>query len=310
MTKKSWTNSALFAAFLLGATSCASSPKETKPTINAQEQERANELITEMEVGRAMTGRLLAAYGVDEAKSLNNYVAVLGSYLSENSEWAARRFSFAITEDSSVSAFSAPGGFVLASKGSILFAQNEAELAGVLAHEISHIGRKHVVSMIKKRSTDTSVKQKDPDPGLDLRKREQSSTDSKAGGALARYLSGPGGTSISIFAAASSGLSTLLKDGLDKEMEFEADADALKVMTKAGYNGRAYINYLTRLEKETGKDTAAVLDKTHPPLKDRVSRLIKLNETFQAEYPSNALGKERFQKIIATLGNANATKKQ
>lgn len=308
----------LLSVLMLGAiSSCASTQKRLDSSAGTNEEKLTNEenaaaaeLRTELDIGRAMTGRLLAAYGVDNTKITTEYISILGTYVAENSDWSSRKFFFAVTEDKSVSAYSCPGGYVLASKGAILLAQNEAELAAVLAHEISHVGRKHVINTIKTKSAKSSSLPKGSDPALEARLREQPDSDSKAGGALARYLSGPGGTSISVFAATSGGLTALLSEGLDKEMEFEADSDALRIMMKAGYDGGAYINYLSRINVKSSPNTSSVLDKTHPPLAERISRLVTLHNSLKNNFPQLAIGKERFLKMTSALRKNNEQKVQ
>ena len=88
----------------------------------------------------------MRAYGLvlDDAL-LNDYINSLGWRLVANSDRADMSFTFFIVRDEQINAFAAPGGFVAANAGLITAMQREDELAGVLAHEISHVQQQHIL---------------------------------------------------------------------------------------------------------------------------------------------------------------------
>lgn len=88
----------------------------------------------------------MRAYGMvlDDAL-LNDYLNGLGYRLVANSDHPNLRFTFFIMNDEQINAFAMPGGFVAANAGLIIVMQREDELAGVLAHEISHVEQQHIL---------------------------------------------------------------------------------------------------------------------------------------------------------------------
>ena len=289
--------------------SCASTSdtKSSPPAkLTQQEETQAAEMRAEIEIGRNMTGRLISAYGKNENKALTDYVALIGTYLGDTGDFPGYRFAFEITENNSISAYSSPGGYILISKGAIAMAENEAELAGILAHELTHVVKRHVLKVIRKR--DAQAQKQIDDPQIKMREREHTSQESQAGAALARYLSGPNGAALSIVAAARSGLAALVQDGLDHDMEFEADSYGLQATMRAGYNGAAYIAYLERLNKKSGTAATASLDKTHPDLKIRIEKLKAQYKALSTDLAGSALGKERFMQMTSSLQKSSLQK--
>jgi predicted Zn-dependent protease len=84
---------------------------------------------------------------VDDAE-VNEYLQTLGQKLLTHADSPQRDFRFFMINDASINAFAVPGGFVGVHKGLLLATQNEAELASVLAHEITHVTQKHIPRMI------------------------------------------------------------------------------------------------------------------------------------------------------------------
>jgi Zn-dependent protease with chaperone function len=298
---------------------------EPPPAAPPAETFVADDYRAEVEVGRVMAGRLLATFGVAEETRATGYLSVLGNYVAQNSDFGSRRYMFAITTDDEISAYSCPGGYILVSKGAILAAKNEAELAGVLAHEIAHVGRKHILAAVRSDSgqqkSDVEA-ELDKDPVLRARKRVKPDADSAAGASIARYLSGPNGTTISVLAAAASGLQSLFTTGLKPEVEYEADKDALVAMMRSGYDGRNYINYIRELgrrseeqqkraeaARQQKKGGTAVLSKTHPAFDLRIAKLEEALARLKNQMPAYATGTERYKRSMLSAIKTNPEEK-
>jgi predicted Zn-dependent protease len=93
----------------------------------------------------------------------------------------------------------------------------------------------------------------------------------------------------------------MMEKGLDKTLEFEADHEGVKYATRAGYDPRALINFLSRLEKKKKALNMKVLAKTHPTISDRKARIEELLEEMKAGEIIGAEGKERFSEIAKNL---------
>ena len=98
----------------------------------------------EVQIGRQEHPKVLNEFGVyDEMPALNGYVAMLGGRLHAVSELSQQPFTFTLLDSGMVNAFAIPGGYVYVTRGLMALANTEAELAGVVGHEIGHVTARH-----------------------------------------------------------------------------------------------------------------------------------------------------------------------
>ncbi|MFM7578978.1 MAG: M48 family metalloprotease, partial [Microcystaceae cyanobacterium] len=135
-------------------------------------------------------------------RPLNEYINEIGQHLAQNSDRPDLPYTFQVVNDRAINAFATMGGFVYINTGTILAADNEAELASVIAHEIGHITARHSVT----RMRDMALSQ-----GLMTAAGLQESTIVNMGVQLAVNLP------------------------MSREAEMEADQLGLKMLTRAGY---------------------------------------------------------------------------
>ena len=164
-------------------------------------------------------------------------------------------------------------------RGALILMSNEAQLAGVLAHELAHVDQKHIVRKLKLQSTDRSVTS-----------------------GIAQVL---GGATLSAKIALERlndlAFKMLMEEGLSKEDEADADQKALEMLTSLGYDPQSYLDYLQSLKPYLEQGQAKVLSKTHPTI---IFRYNNLREFIMKNDLENFKGKKnekRFQKKIATL---------
>ncbi|WP_428623529.1 M48 family metalloprotease, partial [Sedimenticola sp.] len=110
----------------------------------------------EIKVGREIAARILGRFGVLEDARLTRYVNLVGKSVALNASRPEIEFRFAILDTQSVNAYAAPGGYIFVTKGALDLMQDEAELAGVLAHEIAHVTEKHIVDELRIRGESKS----------------------------------------------------------------------------------------------------------------------------------------------------------
>ena len=222
----------------------------------------------ELAMGREIAGRMLGAAPLVNDADLQRYVNRVGRWVAMQSERPDLPWRFAVIDTASINAFATPGGYVLVTRGLYDILDNEAQLAGVLAHEIGHIVRRHHVTVLQKSAALSA--------GAQLAQRDNRS-------ALINNMIGSGAE---VFAR-----------GLDKSAEYEADAIGLVLAARAGYNPFGLIDVLHKLAARGASDgSLALLFKTHPPPGDRLEHLGEALTPHMARLPA---GKNPDIRVIA-----------
>ncbi len=213
-----------------------------KPTINWKNPSQEEEIA----LGRNITGSLLGAAPLVKDDALQQYVNKVGRWVASQSERADLPWKFGVIESSDLNAFAAPGGYVLITKGLYQKMSNEAQLAGVLGHEIAHVVKKHQLKVLQKQQV-MSV-------GSEWLKKKfgKSKLADKAIGS---------GAEISA-------------RNLDKDAEFEADRMGVVLATRAGYDAYGLPEVLQTIGQTNKADSSvALLFKTHPAPDERLVKL-------------------------------------
>ena len=232
----------------------------------------------ELEIGRMMAGRLIAFYGMHEDTKLKEYLNQVGRYVANSSQFADRKLMVAVLDSESVNAFACPGGYVFVTKGLLKIAENEAEIAAVLGHEIAHVGLQHMFKTLRtmsaeeaaKLSAETAKLKSNDEYGFS-RRRPEPSVDG-IGAAVAKFFVTASGSGLSVLAAAKAAMNVLLEKGLDHSFELDADKHGVKYAINAGYDPKAISNLLSRIYKTKKADAqskAPTVSNTHPTLKER-----------------------------------------
>ncbi len=266
------------AAILLAAAALGSCKLELTPDGMAKAyrgiKEARKDLTPENEyyVGRAVATNILArgnykyrdAQGFQTGKleGLTAYVNAVGSVVANaalgvvhdsDREAPLAGWHFVVLEDTTINAFAAPGGYVFVTSGAIEKAGSEDELAAILAHEVAHVRRGHALGSIKK-SRFAGVFKEMLDSSVQL--------DAAALGKLTEVFDG----------AMDDMTDALLVKGYSRDTEFEADKVGLEIMIKAGYDPKAFVTYLTKLEKTQATGSGG-FKATHPKAADRIAKL-------------------------------------
>lgn len=198
----------------------------------------------EEKLGREVAGRLLGAAALVQDDKLQKYVNKVGRYVAAQSERPDLNWTFGVIESPSVNAFAAPGGYVFVTRGLYALLKSEAELAGVLAHEIAHVNARHHVRLMQKQRVVAL--------GQDVLSR-------RAGNDTVKMLVGNG--------------AEILARSLDKDAEYEADRLGVYYATKSGYDSYGLPAVLDRLEASGASDRFSLLYKTHPLPAERLDAL-------------------------------------
>jgi predicted Zn-dependent protease len=104
----------------------------------------------EIKLGASVSERVRQRYGVVQDPAVHRYVTLVGTLLVQKSSRRGLPFTFIVLDTDGVNAFAAPGGYIHVTRGALGLLSSEAELAGVLAHEITHVTEKHTIKAIQK----------------------------------------------------------------------------------------------------------------------------------------------------------------
>lgn len=232
----------------------------------------------EQAMGREIAGRMLGAAPLVNDAALQAYVNRVGRWIAQQSERPDLPWRFAVIDTASINAFAAPGGYVMLTRGLYDILDSEAQLAGVLAHEIGHVVKRHHVTVMQKSAALSA--------GSQIAQRDNRSA----------MINNMIGTGAEVFAR-----------GLDKSAEYEADAVGVVLAARAGYNPFGLVDVLHKLAaRGAGDSSMALLFKTHPLPGDRLAQLGELLTPNLARLPA---GREPdLRRVAAGAGNPRAAK--
>jgi beta-barrel assembly-enhancing protease len=222
----------------------------------------------EIKLGEYVSAHIRAKYGVVQDAEIHRYISLVGTVVKERSDRGNLAYHFIILDTDGVNAFAAPGGFLHITRGALSLMKNEAELAGVLAHEIAHVTQKHTIRAIQKgkavqmAANETSVS---ANPALFQRLKDE--------------------TYKAVFA------------GFSREDELDADARGLATATAAGYAPAGLSAFLTTLKKRNADSkNPQGLFASHPEMDQRIQKLDALAKS--RNWASGVEAQERFAKNV------------
>jgi predicted Zn-dependent protease len=218
----------------------------------------------EIGLGNALTASFLGASPLHPDANLQRYVNRVGKWVALHSERPDLPWTFSVIDTETINAFAMPGGSVIVSYGLIKRLGSEAELAGVLAHEIAHVVKKHQLTAIQAGMRADFWKDVGTSIAADKVKIGGGAVGSAVGNIAKPYLLDAAGN--------------LIKDGfflrpLDRGLESEADRLAIVLATRSGYDPYGLVGALQMLAQYKGGADAASVFSTHPSPSDRLADL-------------------------------------
>jgi predicted Zn-dependent protease len=203
----------------------------------------------EIKLGSDVSARIRQRFGVVQDAAVHKYVTLVGTVLTEQTARPKLPWSFIVLDTDGVNAFAAPGGFVHITRGALALIKTEAELAGVLGHEIAHVAQKHTVNAIRKSKT------------VQLGTNE---TLANRGAFLDQL--------------ANRAYSMVLENSFDRGDELDADKEGIILVQKAGYAGTGLSEFLARLaERNKGQAEKNGLFASHPETQERIAKVKQLS---------------------------------
>ena len=219
-------------------------------------QAHAENASEEAKIGESYDKLIRQQIGVVEDEKLQQYVSEIGKKLLVNIDDPEFQFHFTVLDDPAINAFAVPGGYVYVTRGMLAYVDNEAELAGVMGHEVGHVIGHHSYKQMQKSLGDTLL---------------------IFAGLGASVATGQGATNTVAWVAASQTLSQLNRLGYGRDLEMQADEFGLLYSYDAGYDPRQMVKLFRTLqfkERVSGQEYHGFAA-THP---DTIERIGKIGE--------------------------------
>lgn len=237
----------------------------------------------EVAIGRQFAQEIDRSAKMIEDPLIVEYINRVGQNLVLHSD-AKVPFTIKVIDADEVNAFALPGGFFYVNKGLVLTADNEAELAGPMAHEIAHVAARHGVEQASKGQI------------------------VNWGTLPLIFLGGWGGFAIQQAAALAIPLGFLK---FSRAAEEEADIFAAQYLWAAGYDPHALVTFFEKLQAKEKKKpgTMSKIFSTHPVVGDRIERVNVLISRFpeRSEYTISTSEFDKVKSRLVAQTNARAT---
>ena len=217
-------------------------------------------------MGQAVAVAVTNEYDLTEDEALDKYVSMVGLTLVNSSPRPVGNWQFAVLESEDVNAFAGPNGYIFVTRGALDRMDNEAQLAGVLAHEIVHVLHHHGLEGVKRGA------------GVDFLKTVADAGINDQTGLVKQF--------------ATPMTATVMKNGYGQGQELDADRSAVQLMVAAGYDPEGLPQFLQKLESAGGG-----LFSTHPGKPERISKARA--QIAQLGNPKGKTLKARFHKNVS-----------
>jgi beta-barrel assembly-enhancing protease len=222
----------------------------------------------EIRLGEDISSRIRARYGVVQDAAVHKYVSLVGTVVARKSARNTLTYRFIVLDTDGVNAFAAPGGFIHITRGTLALMKSEAELAGVLAHEVAHIAGRHTIRAVQKGKVAQMA-------------AEQGSISSNP----------------ELFRRFTDECYKAVFAGFGRADEMEADDHGLAFTAAAGYDAAGLMQFLTALQQRNASSGEKQgLFSSHPEMTDR---LRKLQGSIEAHrFRGGAVLRDRFVKHV------------
>jgi len=257
------------------------------PTVKRAEEWLTPSVKSEKEMGREFAQEAAKKLSLVEDPDILEYVAHIGAPIVEAAQPMSYKFRFHVVKSPTLNAFAVPGGHIYLYSGLLLKARHEGEIAGVIAHELSHVKHRHTAQMIGKG---TLV-----------------SLTSLAAAILGAAATGGEGGQAVMAGALGAGQAAML--AFTREFEEEADRYGLFYMHQAGYDPRGLLDFFDMMMREQRFSISRIPPYllTHPLSTDRMGQIESLIQLHRLEVsqPREIADFHRFQALLqAEVGGA------
>jgi beta-barrel assembly-enhancing protease len=218
----------------------------------------------EQAIGLDVSQKVREKFGVVQDPAVHKYVSLVGLTIAKQTDRPDLPWTFIVLDTDGVNAFASPGGYVHITRGALGLIQDEAELAGVLGHEIGHVVRKHTINALRKNN------------------------------AVKLGTSAASTRSELVASFGNAVYNNVLENAYDRGDELDADRVGVELASKVGYQSGGLSAFLARLD-ERNQDQAERngLFASHPATKERIEKIdtqsasLKTTATVQPRYKSH-----------------------
>jgi predicted Zn-dependent protease len=224
----------------------------------------------ERQLGDQVSLKLRTRFGVYQNPAVTKYVTLVGDTLAAQSSRPKLDWKFIVLDTDGVNAYAAPGGIIHITRGLLGLMKSEAQLAGVLGHEITHVTEKHTVHAIQRSKAITMGSQQ------------------AGSGSLRNEL---------IAKVANKAFEDLFDGAFSREDEGRADENGVRLANKVGYAPSGLVDALKALDaRNNGRDQRNGLFASHPATKDRIAKLE--SQIASEKLAGTALAEARYKQNI------------
>jgi predicted Zn-dependent protease len=244
------------------ASACATNPATGEHDIVLMSEH------SEIKKGKEMHEEMIKKGAAYDDQKVQNYVNRIGQDLAAHSDRPDIPYTFTVIDDANINAYAFPGGYIYINRGLMVYLDNEAELAAVLAHEIGHVTARHAV-------------------------RQQTAAKANQTMSQMAYVF----TGSADLAQASNTYGTSLVRGYGRDHELEADSEGATYLYNSGYNPDALLEVIGVLKDQeqynrvkaqaSGKKTQAYhgLFSTHPRNDKRLQQVVSTASELETRQP-------------------------
>lgn len=248
---------------------------------------------TEIEIGKKAKDQIIKEYGIYKDLDWQVYLDEVGQRVAKQSDRPELQYDFTIIDSDVLNAFAVPGGFVFVTRGILTEMKDEAELAIVLGHEITHIAAWHGLEMLQKAGLLGTL---------------------TALGVIGGAVVGAGEAAIALAQAANI-YENLYLLGYGRANELQADQYGIVYAARAGYDPEAAVTFFQRLDKIEQEETAgqhlSPYWQDHPPTQDRLKRASHwIAQVEQSEkQPSLTYNRDKYLAMVARLPHGESAER-
>jgi len=210
----------------------------------------------EKAIGEASAAKMISVFGLYENPAMVNYVNLVGNAAARQAPRDVP-YHFAILDTEIINAFALPGGYIFITRGALANMRSEAELAGTLAHEVSHVDGRHLEKQVRA-------------------KKNKNLASQTAFEEIGSRVPGPS----ELTSMAKDLVTEALSTSYSPASESEADKKGTEFAAYAGYRATGLRDFLQMLSRADDARRLGLWQKTHPPLAQRVATLTEIAKQY------------------------------